>query len=78
MAPWKLLCDHGLQRYGFDREARLLAEKSYEVSAPDKSVREWYNAETGKARRSRTLRRRRASDALYFYRIGNRLSTYVD
>ena len=38
---------HGLQRYGFDREARLLAEKSYEVSAPDKSVREWYNAETG-------------------------------
>jgi len=38
---------HGLQRYGFDREARMLAEKSYEVSAPDKSIREWYNAETG-------------------------------
>jgi putative isomerase len=38
---------HGLQRYGFHREAQLLAEKSYEVSAPDKSVREWYNAETG-------------------------------
>jgi putative isomerase len=38
---------HGLQRYGFDREARLLAQKSYEVSAPDKKVREWFNAETG-------------------------------
>jgi hypothetical protein len=38
---------HGLQRYGFDREARLLAQKSYEVTAPDKQVREWVNAETG-------------------------------
>ena len=41
------LVTHGLQRYGFDREARMLAERSYAVSAPDKSVREWYNAETG-------------------------------
>jgi glycogen debranching enzyme len=38
---------HGLQRYGFDREARLLAAKSYEVSAPDKVIYEWYNSETG-------------------------------
>jgi glycogen debranching enzyme len=38
---------HGLQRYGFDREAKLLAQKSYEMSAPDKQVREWFNAETG-------------------------------
>jgi hypothetical protein len=38
---------HGLQRYGFDSEAKLLAQKSYEVSAPDKQVREWFNAETG-------------------------------
>jgi putative isomerase len=29
---------HGLQRYGLDREAKLLAQKSYEVSAPDKQV----------------------------------------
>jgi len=41
------LINHGLQRYGFDREAKLLAQKSYEVSAPDKQVREWFNAETG-------------------------------
>ncbi len=38
---------HGLQRYGFLREARLLAEKSYAVSAADKIVFEFYNAETG-------------------------------
>ncbi len=38
---------HGLQRYGFQRESRLLAEKSYEVSAPDKVVFEWYNAADG-------------------------------
>ena len=40
---------HGLQRYGFDREAKLLAKKSYEVSAPDKVVFEWYNSELEKA-----------------------------
>ena len=44
------LVTHGLQRYGFDREARMLAERSYAVSAPDKSVREWYNAETGEGK----------------------------
>jgi hypothetical protein len=38
---------HGLQRYGFDSEAKLLAQKSYAVSAPDKQIREWFNAETG-------------------------------
>jgi glycogen debranching enzyme len=38
---------HGLQRYGFEREAQLLAQKSYEVSAPDNQIREWFNAETG-------------------------------
>ena len=38
---------HGLQRYGFQSEARLLAEKSYEMSAPDKRVMECWNAETG-------------------------------
>jgi hypothetical protein len=38
---------HGLQLYGFDREARAIAEKSYAMSAPDMQIREWYNAETG-------------------------------
>jgi putative isomerase len=38
---------HGLQRYKFDKEAKLLAQKSFEVSAPDKKIREFYNAETG-------------------------------
>jgi hypothetical protein len=38
---------HGLQRYGFHAEATLLAQKSYEMSAPDKQIREWFNAETG-------------------------------
>jgi hypothetical protein len=48
--PWghsNYFITHGLQRYGFDGEAKLLAQKSYEVSAPDKQVREWFNAETG-------------------------------
>jgi glycogen debranching enzyme len=40
---------HGLQRYGFQREARLLAQKGYELAAQDKSIREWYDAETGAA-----------------------------
>ena len=38
---------HGLQQYGFDREAREIARKSYAMSAPDMQIREWYNAETG-------------------------------
>jgi hypothetical protein len=38
---------HGLQQYGFNREARAIAEKSYAMSAPDMQIREWYNAETG-------------------------------
>jgi len=38
---------HGLQHYGFDREARTIAQKSYEMSAPDMQIREFSNAETG-------------------------------
>ncbi len=39
---------HGLQRYGFMKEAKTLAVKSYEVAAADPDIHEWYNAETGK------------------------------
>jgi len=36
-----------LKQYGFDREARTIAQKSYEMSAPDMQIREFANAETG-------------------------------
>lgn len=38
---------HGLERYGFTKEARSLARKSYDLAAPDPDLYEWYNAETG-------------------------------
>ncbi|MCL4401920.1 MAG: hypothetical protein M1436_04540 [Acidobacteria bacterium] len=42
------LVAHGLERYGFAEQARLLAAKTFEVAAPDPDLYEWYNAETGK------------------------------
>lgn len=42
------LVTHGLQRYGFTKEAQTLAMKTYEVAAADPDIHEWYDAETGK------------------------------
>ena len=46
---------HGLQRYGFQEEAKTLARRSYEVAAADPDIYEWYNAETGKTEGSHPL-----------------------
>ena len=46
---------HGLQRYGFMKEARSLAMKTYEVAAADPDIYEWYDAESGKPKGAHPL-----------------------
>ncbi len=44
---WNIQISHGLQDYGFDAEANLLAEKLLEALSVEEGFYEWYNAETG-------------------------------
>jgi hypothetical protein len=46
---------HGLQRYGFMKEAQNLAMKTYEVASADPDICEWYDAETGKPKGAHSL-----------------------
>jgi hypothetical protein len=38
---------HGLAKYGFQKEAEHVAERSFELAASDPLLHEWYDAETG-------------------------------
>ena len=46
--PSNYMIFHGLMRYGFDKEARELADKTYDMALNHNDVtREYYNSETG-------------------------------
>ena len=44
---WNIQISHGLQDYGFDEEANLLADKLLEALSVEEGFYEWYDAETG-------------------------------
>ncbi len=44
---WNIQISHGLQDYGFHKEASLLADKLLEAISVEEGFYEWYNAETG-------------------------------
>lgn len=44
---WEYFIVHGLENYGYHREALYIANKFFEVSINNPSLYEWYNAETG-------------------------------
>ncbi len=47
---WNYLIAHGLQRYGYEEEARQLAERWALCNAAEEGFSEWYDAETGEGR----------------------------
>jgi hypothetical protein len=47
---WDYLIAHGLQGFGFAKEAAHVAERFAACSSSDKGLSEWYDAETGEGR----------------------------
>jgi glycogen debranching enzyme len=44
---WTIQISHGLQDYGFEQDARLLADQLFQALAAPEGFYEWYDAETG-------------------------------
>ena len=45
--PYNYWIMHGLKKYGFDKAAKEIAERSYDLLTLHPVPREWYNSETG-------------------------------